>query len=94
MKRMLNRRLVLIGAAAALGVVAIGGTALAGHLTSGVKSYTGCLTSGGTLSLIKEGDAPQKTCTTGSTAAHVSGGDITRSPSRGAGSPAGATTAR
>ncbi len=85
MKRMLNRRLVLIGAAAALGVVAIGGTALAGHLTSGVKSYTGCLTTGGTLSLIKEGDAPQKTCPAGSTVAHVSGGDITKVSVAGSG---------
>src|SRR5262245_15090647 len=61
-----------------LGVaLAIGGTAaLAGHL--GATSYTGCLAlKGGTLTLIKEGDAPQKPCGPGSIAAHFGSGDIT-----------------
>jgi hypothetical protein len=72
------RRRAIVLAVAALGVVAIGGTALAGHITSGVKSYTGCLASpGGTLSLIKEGDSPQRRCPDGQQEAHFSGGDIT-----------------
>ena len=51
-------RVAVLGVAA-IAIVALAGTALAGHMTSGVKSYTGCLASGGTLTLIKEGNAPQ-----------------------------------
>jgi hypothetical protein len=62
----------------ALGIAAFGGTAVAGHLDGDVKSYTGCLTSGGTLSSIAEGDAPAKPCGTTGVEAHFSGGDITK----------------
>jgi hypothetical protein len=62
--------LLILGAAA--------GAAYAGHQDSGVKSYTGCLaTQGGTLTLIREGDAPAKPCPNGALVAHFSGGDIT-----------------
>lgn len=70
------RRLgVVIVIAAALGVA--GGTAIAGHIAGDVKSYTGCLSSGGTLSTIAEGDVPQKPCGPTAVEAHFSGGDIT-----------------
>jgi hypothetical protein len=79
MKRLLRRRPLLLGVAAALGVVAIGGTALAGHLTSGVKSYTGCLVpKDGVIIKVKEGDAPASPCAAGMTQVHLSGGDITK----------------
>jgi hypothetical protein len=65
-------------ATAAVALGALGGTALAVGLADSVKSYTGCLTNqGGTLSSLKEGDAPQKPCPPGSTVARLSGGDIT-----------------
>lgn len=77
--RLGGRRPVVLTVGLVIALAAAGGTALAGHLEGGVKSYTGCLTtSGGTLTLIKEGDAPQKPCPTGSLAAHFSGGDITK----------------
>jgi hypothetical protein len=64
---------------ALVAVMVVATSALAGHLGEPVKSYTGCLTtSGGTLSLIKEGDSPQKPCPSGSVLAHFSGGDITK----------------
>ena len=77
MRNRLTRVVVL--STALLTVVALGGTALAGHLAGDVDSYTGCLTTkGGTLTLIAEGNAPQKPCPAGSIVAHVSGGDITK----------------
>jgi hypothetical protein len=70
---------LLLALAAALGAVALGGTALAGHSGSDVKSYTGCLTmSGGTLTLIREGNAPLSECSKNQVEAHFSGGDITK----------------
>ena len=73
-----TRGRLLAVAAVTLAAVAAGGTALAGHVGTGVKSYTGCLaTGGGTLSLIREGNAPQRSCPSGSVEAHFSGGDIT-----------------
>jgi len=72
-----SRRSIVVLSAAIL-ALAIGAPVLAGHLGDGVKSYTGCLTTqGGTLTLIREGDAPAKPCPSGSTQAHFSGGDIT-----------------
>jgi len=57
-------------------LLSLAGAALATTVT--VKTYTGCLTNqGGTLSLVKEGTAPQKPCPSGSTQAQISGGDIT-----------------
>ncbi len=73
----LTRAAITIVATVVLLAAAAGG-ALAGHVDSNVKSYTGCLTTqGGTLTLIREGDAPAKTCSSGSVEAHLSGGDIT-----------------
>ena len=69
------RTMVLCAVTAAL--VLVGGTAIAGHLEGDVKSYTGCLSTGGTLSSIAEGDAPQKPCGPPAVEAHFSGGDIT-----------------
>jgi hypothetical protein len=72
-----GRRGLVVLAFAALGLTLVG-PAVAGHLADGVKSYTGCLTTqGGTLALIREGNAPAKACPSGSTEAHFSGGDIT-----------------
>jgi hypothetical protein len=72
------RRLLAVVAAVAIGSTAIAGGALAGHLATDVKSYTGCLTKdGGTLVLVREGNAPAKPCASGSVQAHFSGGDIT-----------------
>lgn len=69
--------LMLVGAAAALTVVA--GTAIAGHIGSEVTSYTGCLsTGGGTLTQINPGSEPLGgACGKSQVEAHFSGGDIT-----------------
>ena len=74
-----HRRLARWAAVIAGGAVLVAsGTALGGHIASNVKSYTGCLTvNGGTLVLVKEGNAPQKPCPSGAVQAHFSGGDIT-----------------
>lgn len=73
-----TRRAGGLAVATLVATFAIAGSALAGHLASGVKSYTGCLTTqGGTLTLIREGDAPARPCPGGSVEAHFSGGDIT-----------------
>ncbi len=56
----------------------LAGTAIAGHIGGDVDSYTGCLSlSGGTLTLIKEGNAPLSDCGKNQVEAHFSGGDIT-----------------
>src|SRR5215216_5554549 len=67
------------GAAAvvAAAAVTLAGTAIAGHLSGDVKSYTACLSSGGTLSGVAEGDAPRKECPKDAPEVHLSGGDIT-----------------
>lgn len=67
----------LAGLVAVIAVTTTTGTAIAGHLATDVKSYTGCLTPGGTLYKIAEGDAPRKPCISPDVVAHVSGGDIT-----------------
>src|SRR5436190_11580816 len=73
-----RKRLLLAATVALVALAALGGTALAVDLSGSVKSYTGCLvTKGSTLTLIKEGESPQKPCPSGSTEAHFSGGDIT-----------------
>jgi hypothetical protein len=60
-----------------VGIIAVG-SAIAGHVTGSVPSYTGCLaTNGGTITLVKEGNAPQRSCPSGSTLIHLSGGDVT-----------------
>src|SRR5687767_15148868 len=70
-------RPALLTAGLLLALAVAAGTAVAGHFTGGVASYTGCISSGGTLSLISEGDVPQKPCPPGALEAHFSGGDIT-----------------
>ena len=65
-------------ASLAAGLMVVAGTAVAGHVGSDVTSYTGCLTvNGGTLTQIKEGNAPLTECGKNQVAAHFSGGDIT-----------------
>jgi hypothetical protein len=71
----LGRLAALVAVGALIGSAT---TALAGHVGENVKSYTGCLTtSGGTITQIKEGEAPLKACGSGQVLAHFSGGDIT-----------------
>jgi hypothetical protein len=71
------RRLAAGFIVVALAMSAMAGSVVAGHLAEAVKSYTGCLNTGGTLTLIREGETPARTCPSGSTLAHFSGGDIT-----------------
>jgi len=69
---------MLAMASAATALMVVAGTAIAGHIGSDVKSYTGCLSvSGGTLTQIKEGNAPLFACGKNMVEAHFSGGDIT-----------------
>ncbi len=69
-------RLHALVAIALVGLAIGGAVAIAGHLEG--TSYTGCLAlKGGTLSLIKEGDTPQKPCGPGTVEAHFGSGDIT-----------------
>lgn len=65
--------LVAFSLTAAVGV----GLASAGHEPRDVVSYTGCLTPGGALTSIREGDQPAKRCEPGAVIAHFSAGDIT-----------------
>jgi hypothetical protein len=60
---------------AIVGALASAVYALAGHQLSDVKSYTGCLSSGGTISSVQEGNDPLKPCS--NEQIHLSGGDIT-----------------
>jgi hypothetical protein len=74
----MSRRTLLALASAAAGLMLLAGSAIAGHIGGDVESYTGCLSvSGGTLTLIKEGNAPQSECGKNQVEAHFSGGDIT-----------------
>lgn len=67
---------MLAGVAAGLTLAA--GTAIAGHLDGEVDSYTGCLSlGGGTLTQIREGNAPLDECGKNQVEVHFSGGDIT-----------------
>jgi hypothetical protein len=75
MKPTFFKAALVVGIAGA--VLAAGTVALAGHLGSDVKSYTGCLSAGGTLSAVAEGDAPRKECPGDAATVHLSGGDIT-----------------
>jgi hypothetical protein len=78
MSKLASRRTWCV-AACVIGSLAIaGGVAGAAAMSGTVKTYTGCLTTtGGTLSLIKEGDTPIKSCPSGSTQARFSAGDLT-----------------
>lgn len=62
--------------ALAVAVVVVG-TAVAAFPQDNVKLYTGCLTSGGTIVSVKEGDSPTQTCAAPSKVVKLSGGDIT-----------------
>ena len=69
------RRIAIMGAVIALVATTLATTAIA---AGPAKTYTGCLqSSGGTLTLIKEGDSPQRKCPAGSTQVRFSEGDIT-----------------
>jgi hypothetical protein len=69
------RRIAIIVATVALLATTVAATASAAGPS---KTYTGCLqTGGGTLTLIKEGDSPQKKCPAGSVQVRLSEGDIT-----------------
>lgn len=71
-------RIILAIASLAAGLMVVAGTAIAGHVGSGVESYTGCLSlTGGTVTQIKEGNAPLSACSKNQVEAHFSGGDIT-----------------
>ncbi|HET7831203.1 MAG TPA: hypothetical protein VFL03_16735 [Candidatus Limnocylindrales bacterium] len=70
------RRIAFAAAAIALVATTLATTAMAVGPTA--KTYTGCLqTGGGTLTLIKEGDSPQKKCPAGSVQVRLGEGDIT-----------------
>ena len=78
--RLTGHRLLVAGVlgTVALGAVVLAGTAIAGLLATSVPTYTGCMTTnGGTVSLLKQGDEPLKSCGPGSTPIRLSGGDIT-----------------
>src|SRR5262245_18442114 len=60
-----------------LGTAVLGSTALARALAGEVERYAGCLTTGGTLVKLKEGNAPSSNCTGGQKRVQLSGGDIT-----------------
>ena len=69
------RRTTLALAAIALMTTALAATAIA---VTTAKTYTGCLqTAGGTITLVKEGDSPQKKCPAGSVQIRIGEGDIT-----------------
>ena len=65
----------------AIAAVALVGTTIAGGVlavTATAKTYTGCLTvKGGTLTLLKEGQSPQKPCPAGTVQVRLGEGDIT-----------------
>jgi hypothetical protein len=67
----------LIAVVVGVAVLAAGGTALAGHVLDDVASYTGCLSTGGELTKLKEGDAPVRPCAASQMEVHLGGGDIT-----------------
>lgn len=70
------RRLVIAAGAIAIVATTVATTAIAVGPTA--RTYTGCLqTGGGTLTLVKEGDSPQKKCPSGSTEIRFGEGDIT-----------------
>ena len=57
--------------------VAVVGTAVAAFPQDNVKLYTGCLTNGGTLTYVKEGNDPLQQCSSPKQIVKLSGGDIT-----------------
>src|SRR5262249_38993953 len=65
-------------ASAVLVVLAISASgAIAAFPQDNVKLYTGCLTSGGTLVNVAEGDNPLQACASSKQLVKLSGGDIT-----------------
>ena len=78
MRFRLGRRGLLL-TAAAVGLLTFGvGTAVAVFPDTDVKTYTGCLTSGGTVVYVKEGNLPTQTCTSPKQLVKLGGGDITK----------------
>jgi hypothetical protein len=72
-----SRRLLgLLAALLALGAAIVGG-AVAAFPQDNVKLYTGCLTSGGSLVSVAEGDNPLQACASPKQVVKLSGGDIT-----------------
>ncbi len=77
-------RHVLVGRDMLLGLSAIGvsiagpGSAVAAFPDTDVKLYTGCLTAGGTISNVSEGDSPSQPCSSSKQVIKLSGGDITK----------------
>jgi hypothetical protein len=69
------RKLTLLAAIAVAIVVA--GTAVAAFPQDNVKLYTGCLTGGGALTYVAEGDSPLQQCSSPKQVVKLSGGDIT-----------------
>jgi hypothetical protein len=62
----------------AVGAVVLAGTAIAGLLVTSVPTFTGCMTNGGgTVSSLKQGNEPLKSCGPGMMQIRLSGGDIT-----------------
>jgi hypothetical protein len=57
--------------------IALAGTAIAAFPQDNVKLYTGCLTQGGTINYVKEGDSPLQPCSSPKLVVKLSGGDIT-----------------
>lgn len=75
--RQTRRPIAAIVFAICLATVALAGAGVTAVLQS-VPTYTGCLTfSGGTVSALKQGNSPQKTCPAGTAPIRLSGGDIT-----------------
>jgi hypothetical protein len=60
-----------------LAVIAAPTAVIGGHQQTSVASYTGCLSPGGDLTDLAEGDKPKAECKGNKTEVHVSGGDIT-----------------
>src|SRR5262245_14740540 len=71
-------RRVVVAATLAVAVAGIVvGTSIAAFPTDNVKLYTGCLTSGGTIVSVAEGNSPKQACGSGQVV-KLSGGDITK----------------
>jgi YVTN family beta-propeller protein len=60
-----------------LALIAAPAAVIGGHQPTSVASYTGCLSPGGDLTDLTEGDQPKAECKGNKTEVHLSGGDIT-----------------
>jgi hypothetical protein len=73
----MTKRIALTGVAAMAVAASLVGGAVAAFPQDNVKLYTGCLTSGGSLINVAEGDNPLQACSSPKQAVKLSGGDIT-----------------